>query len=547
MLARHFVLAIESEVGQRKLLAFDGEIADDEVRLGSFGFHYKERMMASSTTSQVEFSELEELVDRLKSTVQKALEEGRPVDQLEQEVFNQLLGLGHSLMGSLFAAMKEGDVGPTVEKNGKTLRRLPQKFHRTYYSIFGKFDIHRCGYGTRMGQKKQAIPFDEHLGMPDHPFSLLLESWLGQFATGASYQEARDKLEQILGVQINMDSAERIAERLGKVGASVLDSPPPIDPGTEGEILVQTSDNKGVVMRHEFPAETPQPVGAPIAARGPTPNRKRMAAMAGVYSIDRNPRTCTQIIDMLFHTSEVAPPETKPPKPCNPRYYACVTQVDKNGQCVGKSAEEQAQAWMTYATIMRRQPGQTLVIMHDGQASLWEQADQYHQGWEKVEILDLLHVIPRVWEAGKLLHPEALETFVKERLTMILLGGVGMVISGLKRMASMHDLSVGDRQKLSTITNYMETNRSRMKYDQYLLAGLPIATGFIEGACRHVIKDRLERTGMRWTRQGAQTMLTLRCIEASRLWKPLMNKYRSQTLDHHGGRKNYYDSLCTAA
>lgn len=503
--------------------------------------------MAASTSSQVQFGELEQLVDRLKSTVQKTLEDGRPVDQLEQDLFTQLMALGHTLVGSLFAAMNEGDVGPTLEKNGKTLRRLPQNFHRTYYSIFGKFDINRCGYGTRMGQKKQAIPFDEHLGLPDHPFSLLLESWLGQFATGESYQVARDKLDQILGIQINMDSAERIAERLGKVGASVLDSPPPIDPDTEGEILVQTSDNKGVVMRHEFPKEAPQPVGAPTTARGPVPNRKRMATMAGVYSVDPNPRTCSQVIDMLFHTREVAPPENQPPRPCNPRYYACLTQVDEQGECLGKSAEEQAQAWMVYETIKRRKPGQKLVVMHDGQPSLWEQTENYLQAWERIDILDLLHVIPRIWDAGKILHPEALETFVKERLTLVLLGGVGIVISGLKRMASMHDLTANDQQKLTTITKYLETNRSRMKYDEYLLAGLPIATGFIEGACRHVIKDRLERTGMRWTRTGAQTMLTLRCIDASKLWRPLMEKYRAKTLDYPGGRKNYFDLICTAA
>jgi hypothetical protein len=224
-----------------------------------------------------------------------------------------------------------------------------------------------------------------------------------------------------------------------------------------------------------------------------------------------------------------------------------VSTVDKNGQPTGKSAEERAQVWMARATITRRKPGQPLVIMHDGQTSLWELADQYHQGWDKIDILDLLHVIPRIWDAGKILHPEALETFVKERLTLILLGGVGMVISGLKRMTSMHELSLADRRKMDTITNYLENNRSRMKYDEYLLAGLPIATGFIEGACRHVIKDRLERTGMRWTRQGAQTMLTLRCIEASRLWAPLMNKYRTQTLEYRGGRRNYFDVLCTAA
>jgi hypothetical protein len=503
--------------------------------------------MTSSTTSKVEFGELEQLVEQLKSTVQKAFEDGRPIDQLEQDLFAQMLSLGHSLLGALFVAMQEGDVGLTLVKNGKTLRRLPQKFHRTYYSIFGKFDLNRVGYGTRMGQKQQAIPMDEHLGMPEHPFSLLLESWVGQLATGASFHEACEKLAQMLGLQVNVDSAERIVERLGKVGASVLDSPPPIDPESEGEILVQTSDNKGVVMRHEFPTVAPSPVGAPCESRGPTPNRKRMAAMAGVYSIDRNPRTCSQVIDMLFHTSEVPPPDTKPPRPRNPRYYACLTMVDQAGQCIGKCAEEQAQAWMTYSTIRRRKKDQTLVILHDGQPSLWELADKYHHGWDKIEILDLLHVIPRIWDAGKILHPETLESFVKERLIMLLMGGVGIVTSGLRRMTTLRELTARDRQKMHIIISYLETNRSRMRYDEYLAAGLPIATGFIEGACRHVIKDRLERTGMRWTRQGAQSMLRVRCIEASKLWEPLMQKYRTQTLEYRGGRKNYFDLLCNAA
>lgn len=503
--------------------------------------------MSESTSSQVEFGNLDQLVDRLKSTVQSAFEKGTPIDQLEQDLLSQLLSMGRALLGSLFASMKEGDVGPTLERDDKTLRRLPQLFHRTYYSVFGKFDILRCGYGTRVGQKLQAIPFDEHLGLPEAPFSLLLESWLGRFATGASYQEARDKLELILGIQINMDSAERIAERLGKVGAAILDSPPPIDSLTEGEILVQTSDNKGIVMRHEFPTTPKEPVGAPTTTRGPTPNRKRMATMAGVYTIDRNPRTASQIIDMLFHTNDVARPESQPPRPCNPRYYSCLQKIDEDGRATGCSAEEQAQAWMTIETIKRRKPGQPFVVMHDGQPSLWEQTENYHQGWDKIEILDFLHVIPRIWDAGKILHPESLEKFVKERLLMILLGGVGIIILGLKRMTSMQDLSAAERKKLNTIINYLENNRSRMKYDQYLSAGLPIATGFIEGACRHIIKDRLERTGMRWTRQGAQTMLTLRCIEGSKLWDSLRTKYRAQVLDYKGGRKNYFDLLQTAA
>jgi hypothetical protein len=57
-----------------------------------------------------------------------------------------------------------------------------------------------------------------------------------------------------------------------------------------------------------------------------------------------------------------------------------------------------------------------------------------------------------------------------------------------------------------------------MAYNEYLQAGYPIASGVIEGACRHVVKDRMERSGMRWILDGAQAMLGLRCIHLSGSW-----------------------------
>jgi hypothetical protein len=61
-----------------------------------------------------------------------------------------------------------------------------------------------------------------------------------------------------------------------------------------------------------------------------------------------------------------------------------------------------------------------------------------------------------------------------------------------------------------------------MAYHEYLAAGYPIASGVIEGACRHVVKDRMERSGMRWVLQGAHAMLGLRSIQASGLWEDFM-------------------------
>ena len=49
-----------------------------------------------------------------------------------------------------------------------------------------------------------------------------------------------------------------------------------------------------------------------------------------------------------------------------------------------------------------------------------------------------------------------------------------------------------------------------MKYNEYVESGYPIGSGNVEGACRHLIKDRMERTGMRWKYKGAQAILSLR-------------------------------------
>lgn len=495
----------------------------------------------------LEFNDLDNVVSRLRSTVQDAFQNGTAIDKVEEDLFQQLMQLGNVLLGSLFKAMKDGDVGPTLEKNGRTFRRLPEKTKRTYRSIFGNFELERFAYGTRQSQAQEAVPFDEHLGLPKYSYSLLIESWVGQLSTSESYHEACSKLERILKLNIPVDSAERIVSRLGKVAASVLESQPPIDFQTEAEILVQTSDNKGVVILDEQAKTEPLPVGAPSNTKGPKPNQKRMACMAGVYTIDKNPRTPEQVLDLLFHSKDAEPLVGKPPRPANPRYFARLTMVDGQGKQIGKSAEEQAQQWMTSNTIRRHEQGKTIVVMHDGQPSLWEQSVNYQEGWDTIDILDLLHVIPRIWDAGKILEPKSLEKFVRERIWLILTGGVGLVLMGLRRMTTTRDLTKEQREDMNKIINYLSNNKSRMDYGVYLSQGLPIATGFIEGACRHVIKDRLERSGMRWTREGAQSMLSLRCIEASDIWDPLMTEYRVEALSHHGKRNNYYAELAGTA
>ena len=80
------------------------------------------------------------------------------------------------------------------------------------------------------------------------------------------------------------------------------------------------------------------------------------------------------------------------------------------------------------------------------------------------------------------------------------------VVRGLRAMLTRRQLRGEPRKQLQGICNYLATHAARMRYDDYLSAGCPIASGVIEGACRHLVKDRMERCGMRWSLEGARSI-----------------------------------------
>ena len=144
------------------------------------------------------------------------------------------------------------------------------------------------------------------------------------------------------------------------------------------------------------------------------------------------------------------------------------------------------------------------------------------------ELLDLLHVTPRVWELAHIFcgsDKEKREQFVRDRVYRILQGQVAGVIRGIRQLATRRGLRAATRGKVQKICNYFQANQHRMRYDVYLQRGYPIASGVIEGACCHVIKDRMERTGMSWTIPGAQAMLLLRAVSTTDQWDEFM-QYR---------------------
>jgi 2-phosphoglycerate kinase len=68
---------------------------------------------------------------------------------------------------------------------------------------------------------------------------------------------------------------------------------------------------------------------------------------------------------------------------------------------------------------------------------------------------------------------------------------------------------------------YFEENRSRMDYPTYRARGLPIGSGVVESSCKHVVADRMKRTGMRWDEDGAESVLALRSLDLNHRWDSL--------------------------
>ena len=258
-----------------------------------------------------------------------------------------------------------------------------------------------------------------------------------------------------------------------------------------------------------------KPTGA-HRTKGEKANKKQMACIGCVYSVDPHRRTPEELVATLFRD----PQRTKeqPPTPRNKRYWAELSRDLGDDEVV--RGQELVFQQLQQEIEQRRQPGQLLVQLSDGQASLATDRQAYLPKDElTVDILDLMHVLPRLWEAAHLFHKEGSQQaaqFVRERLTRILQGCAGYVIGGLRQMTA--GLTAAKKQRLRTICDFLQKNKQRMRYDEYLRLGCPIATGVIEGACRHVIKDRMERAGMRWKVPGAQAMLNLRTINTNGDW-----------------------------
>jgi hypothetical protein len=356
-------------------------------------------------------------------------------------------------------------------------------------------------------------PMDATLNLPRERFSHGVRRMVAKEVARASFDEVVEMVADYRGASIAKRQVEELAVRAAQdFGAFYAQRQLAQQPALD--LMVLSTDGKGIVMRHEDLREATRRAAEKKVNKletrlspGEKNNRKRMAQVAAVYSIAPWPRTAADVVNKT--------PESDASRPA-PRDKRVWASVEKQPRTVIRSMFDEA---------LKRDPERKCrwVVLVDGEPKQLAavKAEARRVGVKVTILLDVVHVLEYIWKAARAIFgestPEA-ETWVGDRLLALLTGrSGGDVAATIRWWASQRDLDEPALKMLKTSCGYLaDRKRTRlMHYAEALRDGLPIATGVIEGACRYLVKDRMDRTGARWSLTGAEAVLRLRAVRAS--------------------------------
>lgn len=423
--------------------------------------------------------------EQIMQHLNEAAEEGATAYQVEHDLLRALLSLGATLLSLFFVlraqAMRAQPIPAQARRQGSKKRR--------YFSLFGPIEIRRPYFYQSGGGH---LPLDEALSLPSSCYSDLLRELVERFCVHLAYDKAAQLIEAVLGFGLSTRAMQHmVLEDAAEVEAYYGQQNAP-DPVGEADILVVQADGKGVPMR-SAPVEGPVRLG-----KGQKRTRKKEALVTGLYTVAARVRCADEVVASFFGQSSVSPSVARPQ---HKKLWATLS---------GKAV-----ALDRLQIQVQRRDGRHIrhrVALSDGCEALQRHLREHFPHFSLV--LDFVHVSEYLWKAANVLFDEkdpARLDWVKARTEDLLRGQCEAVI---KRLRQETGSSV-----LEQVANYFARNACSMRYDAYLRWGWPIASGVIEGACRHLVKDRCEGSGMRWTVSGAEQVLGLRAVEVNGDWQ----------------------------
>jgi hypothetical protein len=406
-------------------------------------------------------------------------------------------------------ARGNGWVGEAIESD-KQVRDCQRLSTRHYYSPFGQVYVERLGYKTI--DVPSIFPLDDALNLPENCYSHQIQKRVGRAISGNSINDTRIDIHNETSVKIANRQLEEIAYNSSLDFESFYESQVFDETMNKKPINVLSFDGKGIVMQKKHlteetkkRAEKSSPKLEKKLSKGEKKNKKRMATVAAIYSIDRNIRTPEEVAEQFKPIHVIK--NKVPPKPVNKKVSASIK----------KSMETVIHD--TFSEALKRDPEkkQEWVVVLDGDH---KQIDYANKEANKLDvsiiiIMDIIHVLEYIWKAARSLFKEddrESEKWVGQKIEMILKGEADIVIVNLFNEAVKAKLSKEKLKPIAKCLKYLSNHTEYLKYNQYLASGYPIGTGIIEGTCRHLVRDRMELTGARWSVNGAESILKLRAL-----------------------------------
>jgi hypothetical protein len=422
------------------------------------------------------------------------------IGEVERELLAVLMRIGKRALKSYVEEKGTGYQGEQIVND--TGERLPYVRDRKclYRSIFGTIEIERAYYQSK--GVSGVFPLESEINLPEKGYSYFLQEIASKLAVNGSYEKACEVFSDIFPVDIPHRSLEQMIGDSCEDVARYYENKPAPEAPAEAEVTVATIDKKGVVIRK--PPSEATDVNRTLTDPN-KPGKKKMSVVISAYNIKRHIRTVDEVVTDLVEEKQ----SPAKPKPQIKMVWGSLTEGPEKTVARLEDAITDRLCWSS-----------ELVCILDGERSLWRLVCQYFP--KAFFVLDIFHVLEYIAEAAHCFHkeksPEA-KKFIRQRLRMLLTGDAGKMIGGLKQILTKRSLSKTQKYTLNKVIGYLERNKEHMRYDLCLERGYPIGSGVIEGACRNLINDRLELSGMRWTVQGAESIIRLRAAYINKDWK----------------------------
>ena len=430
------------------------------------------------------------------------------------ELEERLAADGRELLRQLYQdsidlrAVREQRVEQVLGADGVRRASAEPGHERTLQSVFGDVRVGRIAYRAR--GHSNLYPADDALNLPEEKQSHGLRRLAAIESTRGSFTGASDAILRSTG----QDVANRQVQQLARASAVDFEQfygQRDCSAADQGHALVLSCDGKGVVMRADAlrpatkkHAQATETKLKTRLSKGEKRNRKRIAEVTAVYEVTPKVRTPADILPIADHEREIA---RDGPKAKNKWVSATVT--DDAATAIARMFEQ----------AQRRDPAhqRDWIALVDGNNHQIDRIIKEARN-RKVNVtilVDCVHVLEYLWGAAWSFFNEgdpAAERWVRDKARAVLDGQAGTVAAAIRRKATTLRLDADKRAGADRCADYLLAKRPYLDYPTALTNGWPIATGVIEGTCRHLVKDRMDITGARWGLGGAEAVLKLRAL-----------------------------------